>query len=219
MLVWLDLEMTGLDPDNDVIVEIASLVTDDELNILAEGPDLVVAAPVEKLDGMNEIVRRMHDRSGLRVAIGASAITVEEAEEATLAFIRQHVDKPKTAPLCGNSIGMDRRFLARYMPELEDYLHYRSVDVSSVKELCRRWNPAVYSAAPKQQSGHRALGDIRESVAELAYYREQFFRLAPPELSAGSGSGARSSAGSGAGAEAAGPAEPEVAPGTPPAAS
>ncbi len=172
--------MTGLDPDDDVIVEIASLVTDDDLTVLAEGPDLVVGAPAGKLEGMNDIVRRMHDRSGLREAIVASTTTVEEDEQATLAFVRQHVDKPRTAPLCGNSIGMDRRFLARYMPALEDYLHYRSVDVSSVKELCRRWNVAVYSAAPKKQSGHRALGDIRESVAELAYYREHFFRLPVP---------------------------------------
>ena len=179
MLVWLDLEMTGLDPDNDVIVEIASLITDDDLKVVAEGPDLVVTAPVEKLDAMNEIVRRMHNRSGLREAIAASTVTTEEAQEATLAFVRQYVEKPQTAPLCGNSIGMDRRFLARHMPALEEYLHYRSVDVSSVKELCRRWNPAVYSAAPKKQSGHRALGDIRESVAELTYYREHFFQVAP----------------------------------------
>lgn len=172
--------MTGLDPDNDVIVEIATLVTDDDLKILAEGPDLVVAAEAEKLERMNDVVRRMHDRSGLREAIAGATITVGEAEEATLAFVRQHVDKPQSAPLCGNSIGMDRRFLARHMPALEEYLHYRSVDVSSVKELCRRWSPAVYSGAPKKQSGHRALGDIRESVAELAYYREHFFRLPAP---------------------------------------
>jgi oligoribonuclease len=176
----LDLEMTGLDPDNDVVVEIASLVTDDMLTIVAEGPDLVLGAPPEKLAGMNEVVRRMHERSGLVEAIIASTVTVEEAAAATLEFVRQHVDKPQAAPLCGNSIGMDRRFLARHMPELEAYLHYRSVDVSSVKELCRRWNPAICSAAPKKHGGHRALGDVRESVAELAYYRDHFFHLPQP---------------------------------------
>jgi oligoribonuclease len=180
VLVWLDLEMTGLDPDNDVVVEIASLVTDDRLTIVAEGPDLVLGAPPEKLAAMNEVVRRMHERSGLLEAILASSVTVEEAAAATLEFVRQHVDKPQAAPLCGNSIGMDRRFLARHMPELEAYLHYRSVDVSSVKELCRRWNPAICSAAPKKHGGHRALEDVRESVAELAYYRDSFFRLPDP---------------------------------------
>lgn len=179
MLVWLDLEMTGLDPDNDAVVEIASLVTDDRLGIVAEGPDLVIGAPPAKLAAMSDVVRKMHERSGLLAAIPASQVTVEEAAERTLAFVRQHIEKPQTAPLCGNSIGMDRRFLARHMPELEAYLHYRSIDVSSVKELCRRWNPAVYAAAPRKLGGHRALGDIRESVAELAYYRDHFFQLAP----------------------------------------
>jgi oligoribonuclease len=179
VLVWLDLEMTGLDPDDDLIVEIATLVTDDALAIVAEGPDLVIGAPAEKLDTMSEVVRRMHERSGLLPAIRASQVTVDEAAAKTLEFVKQHV-KPQSAPLCGNSIGMDRRFLARYMPELESYLHYRSIDVSSVKELCRRWRPAVYSGAPRKTSGHRALGDIRESVAELAYYRDNFFSLEPP---------------------------------------
>jgi oligoribonuclease len=188
MLVWLDLEMTGLDPDNDVIVEIATLVTDDSLNLVAEGPDLVVAATSEQLESMKDVVREMHSRSGLLEEIKTSTLTVEEAGQQTLEFIRQHVPKPQSAPLCGNSIGMDRRFLARYLPELDLYLHYRSVDVSSVKELCKRWNPSVCYAAPKKANDHRALGDIRESVAELSYYRDKFFLL-PVEASEDSQAG------------------------------
>lgn len=180
MLVWLDLEMTGLDPDNDVIVEIATLVTDDNLAIVAEGPDLVVAAPPDRLQAMGEVVRSMHEKSGLLTAIRASTTTLEEAGKATLEFVREHVPQRATAPLCGNSIGMDRRFLAKYLPELETYLHYRSVDVSSVKELCKRWNPAISNAAPRKSTAHRALDDIRESVAELVYYRDTFFRLGEP---------------------------------------
>jgi oligoribonuclease len=180
MLVWLDLEMTGLDPDNDVIVEIATLVTDDDLKILAEGPDIVVSAAAERLEGMSEIVRGMHERSGLLEAIKASTITLEEAGKATLDFVRTHVPQKASAPLCGNSIGVDRRFLAKQLPELETHLHYRSVDVSSVKELCRRWNPKLASSAPRKSNTHRALDDIRESVAELAYYRDTFFRLPDP---------------------------------------
>jgi oligoribonuclease len=177
VLVWLDLEMTGLDPDKDVIVEIATLVTDDRLNIVAEGPDIVVSATAEQLEAMGDVVRQMHERSGLLEQIRTSTITVEQAGEATLEFIRQHVPKAQSAPLCGNSIGMDRRFLVRHLPQLDAHLHYRSVDVSSVKELCRRWNPKICQAAPKKANGHRALDDIRESVAELAYYRDTFFLL------------------------------------------
>jgi oligoribonuclease len=183
MLVWLDLEMTGLDIDSDVIVEIATLVTDDNLVIVAEGPDIVVSAPAERLDAMNDVVRTMHEKSGLLTAVQASTVSLEEAGLATLDFIREHVPQRSTAPLCGNSIGVDRRFLAKYLPEIETYLHYRSVDVSSVKELGRRWNPAVVSAAPRKTSMHRALDDIRESVAELAYYRDTFFRLPEPRPS------------------------------------
>lgn len=187
MLVWIDLEMTGLDPERHVIVEMATLVTDDDLKIVAEGPDLVIHASPEQLAGMDQTVRRMHSKSGLLALIEASTVTVEDASAATLEFVKAHLSKPQSAPLCGNSIGMDRRFLVRYSPELEDYLHYRSIDVSSVKELSRRWNPAVYAAAPRKASGHRALDDIRESVAELAYYRDTFFRL--PESEAADAAG------------------------------
>ncbi|MGC8626455.1 MAG: oligoribonuclease [Acidimicrobiales bacterium] len=176
MLVWMDLEMTGLDPARDVIVEIATLVTDDELDIVAEGPDLVIAAPSEALDAMDHVVREMHTRSGLLDAIAASTVTLGQAAQDTLRFVRQYVPEPRTVPLCGNSIGMDRRFLAAYMPELEAHLHYRSIDVSTIKELARRWYPAAFAAAPKKQGAHRALEDIKESVAELRYWRQAIFR-------------------------------------------
>ena len=157
----MDLEMTGLDPGRDVIVEIATLITDDELNILVEGPDLVVHQPDDVLAAMDPFVVDMHTRSGLLEAIKASTVTLEEAGAATLAFIREHVAEPRTVPLCGNSIGTDRRFLAAYLPEIEDFLHYRSVDVSSVKELVRRY-PSVRAARPRKAGSHRALDDIRE---------------------------------------------------------
>jgi oligoribonuclease len=176
VLVWLDLEMTGLDPDRHVIVEIATLVTDDELEIVAEGPDLVIAQPPEALEAMDEVVRRMHTSSGLLPLIGSSTVSLEEAGEATMAFVREHVPGPRTVPLCGNSIGTDRRFLARYLPNLEDYLHYRSVDVSTVKELARRWYPDALKARPEKDGRHRALDDIRESVEELRFYRDAVFR-------------------------------------------
>ena len=176
MLVWLDLEMTGLDPDRDVIVEIASLVTDDQLEIVAEGPDLVVHQPAAALAAMEEFVRTMHTRSGLLPRIEASTITLEEAGAQTLAFWKEHVAEPGTVPLCGNSIGTDRRFLARYLPELEGFLHYRSVDVSTIKELARRWYPGVLKDRPEKEGKHRALDDVRESVAELRFYRERVFR-------------------------------------------
>jgi oligoribonuclease len=175
MLVWMDLEMTGLDPGRDVIVEIATLVTDDELEIVAEGPDLVVAAPAELLDGMVDVVRDMHTRSGLLEEIKASTLTLEDAGRQTLAFIKEHVPDPRSVPLCGNSIGTDRRFLAAQLPEIEEHLHYRSVDVSSIKELARRWYPKIVLAAPRKVGNHRALGDIRESIDELRYYRERVF--------------------------------------------
>jgi len=176
MLVWMDLEMTGLDPDRDVIVEIATLVTDDDLAVVAEGPDLVVHQPPEALARMEDVVRTMHSASGLLSAIETSTVSLEEAGRATLDFIRTHAAEPRTVPLCGNSIGTDRRFLAAYLPDIESHLHYRSIDVSTVKELCRRWYPEAFAAAPEKKGGHRALDDIRESVAELAYYRSAVFR-------------------------------------------
>ncbi|MGH9067014.1 MAG: oligoribonuclease [Acidimicrobiales bacterium] len=176
MLVWMDLEMTGLDPARHVIVEMATIITDDDLAVVAEGPDLVIAARSEALAGMDETVRSMHTKSGLLDAIRGSTTTLEEAGAATLEVLRAHVPQPGTAPLCGNSIGTDRGFLATYLPEVDRYLHYRSIDVSSVKELCRRWYPADLKGAPRKAGGHRALDDIRESVAELAYYRKAIFR-------------------------------------------
>ncbi|MEQ8439075.1 MAG: oligoribonuclease [Ilumatobacter fluminis] len=175
MLVWMDLEMTGLDHTSDVIVEIATLVTDDELQIVAEGPDLVVHQPDDVLARMDPFVVDMHTRSGLLDQIKASTITLEEAGAETLAFIREHAPVERTVPLCGNSIGTDRRFLAAYLPEIEEYLHYRSVDVSSVKELVRRWYPDVLGARGWKQGAHRALDDIRESVSELQIYRDLVF--------------------------------------------
>jgi oligoribonuclease len=172
----MDLEMTGLDPRTDAIVEIATLVTDDDLQLVAEGPDLVVATSPEVLEGMSDVVRAMHTKSGLLDAVRASRVTLDEAGRATLDFLHQHIPQPGTVPLCGNSIGMDRRFLAEWLPDVERYLHYRSVDVSTVKELVRRWYPDAYAHAPKKAGGHRALDDIKESVAELAYYRAAVFR-------------------------------------------
>jgi oligoribonuclease len=175
MLAWMDLEMTGLDPARHVIVEIATLITDDDLNIVAEGPDLVVHATDEELGAMDDVVRAMHTRSGLLPAIQASRVTLAEAGAETLAFLRTQLPAPRTVPLCGNSIGTDRRFLAAWLPEIDEALHYRSVDVSTVKELARRWYPGSLSAAPKKHGSHRALDDIRESVTELRYYRSAVF--------------------------------------------
>jgi oligoribonuclease len=180
VLVWLDLEMTGLDPDRHAIVEIATLVTDDELEIVAEGPDLVVHQPPEVMAAMDDFVRQMHTKSGLLPLIEASTTSLDEARAATLEFVKLHVPEPRTVPLCGNSIGTDRRFLARYIPELEDHLHYRSVDVSTIKELARRWYPGVLKGRPDKEGKHRALDDIRESVEELRYYREAVFKPPTP---------------------------------------
>lgn len=171
----MDLEMTGLDATRDVIVEIATLITDDDLAVVAEGPDLVVHQPPDVLATMNDVVRRMHTKSGLLPAIEASTVTLAEAGDQTLAFLKQHIPNERTVPLCGNSIGTDRRFLAAYLPDIEEYLHYRSVDVSTIKELAKRWNPKVLRGAPRKAEGHRALDDIRESVNELRYYREALF--------------------------------------------
>ena len=175
VLVWMDLEMTGLDPAAHTIVEIATLVTDDDLAVVAEGPDLVVHVDDTALDAMDDVVKKMHERSGLTAAIRASTISLGDAGAETLEFIKAHVPERRTVPLCGNSIGTDRRFLAAQLPAVEDWLHYRSVDVSTLKELCRRWYPAVLKAAPPKKVSHRALDDIRESVAELAYYRQSIF--------------------------------------------
>jgi oligoribonuclease len=199
MLVWMDLEMTGLDPRTDVIVEIATLVTDDDLEIVAEGPDLVVHATEDELAGMDPVVVDMHTRSGLLTEIRASEITLADAGASTLEFIRAHVPEARTVPLCGNSIGMDRRFLAQYLPEIEEYLHYRSIDVSTIKELARRWYPEELSGLTKKSSAHRAMDDIKESVAELRYWREHVFRA--PD---GSGPGATAPDGPGAGSTPAG---------------
>jgi oligoribonuclease len=175
VLVWMDLEMTGLDHTSDVIVEIATVVTDDDLTIIAEGPDLVIHQHDDVLARMDPFVVEMHTRSGLLEAIRASAMSVEDAGAATLAFIREHAPEPRSVPLCGNSIGTDRRFLARYLPEIEDHLHYRSIDVSSIKELVRRWYPKIGQARPQKLGQHRALDDIRDSIDELRYYRERVF--------------------------------------------
>jgi len=180
VLIWMDLEMTGLEPAKDVIVEIATLVTDDDLTIIAEGPDLVVHQPDAILATMEPFVVDMHTKSGLLDAIRLSTTTLEEAGARTLAFIKEHATDPATVPLCGNSIGTDRRFLAAYLPEIEHWLHYRSVDVSSVKELVRRWYPGIRSDRPKKQGSHRALDDIRESVEELRFYRERVFVAPTP---------------------------------------
>jgi len=167
--------MTGLDPARHVVVEIATLVTDDDLRIVAEGPDLVIHASAEELAEMDDVVRTMHTSSGLINEIESSTTTREDAERATLDFLCTHLPGPAKAPLCGNSIGVDRRFLRHQLPALDGYFHYRSVDVSTVKELAKRWYPGIYGSAPSKNGAHRALGDIRESVAELAYYRARLF--------------------------------------------
>lgn len=180
MLVWMDLEMTGLDPARHVIVEIATIVTDDDLQVVAEGPDLVVHQPAEALDAMDDVVRTMHTTSGLLPAIEASTTTLEEAGRATMDFIQAHVPEARTVPLCGNSIGTDRRFLAVYLPTIEEHLHYRSIDVSTIKELTRRWYPKAFGSVPRKATAHRALDDIRESIEELRWYRQHVFQ-SPPE--------------------------------------
>ena len=176
-LVWLDLEMTGLDVRRHVIVEIAVLVTDASLTPLDEGIDLVVHQPPEALAEMDDFVLAMHTRSGLLPEIEASTLSLADAGAQALAYVGSHVDTPRTAPLCGNSIGVDRRFLDTYLPELEEYLHYRSIDVSTLKELCRRWAPVTYKGRPGKQETHRALLDVLDSIAELAYYRDAFLTL------------------------------------------
>ncbi len=179
-LVWIDLEMTGLDIRRHVIVEIAVLVTGADLVALDDGIDIVVHQPPEALAEMDEYVTTMHTRSGLLPAITASTVTLAEAGAAALEYVSRHVAEG-TAPVCGNSIGVDRRFLDAQLPALDGYLHYRSIDVSTLKELCRRWAPAVYRKRPGKQEAHRALADIHESILELAYYRDHFLVLPATE--------------------------------------
>ncbi|MDP8970964.1 MAG: oligoribonuclease [Actinomycetota bacterium] len=174
-LVWVDLEMTGLDPERDAVLEIATVVTDAALERVVEGPDLVIAQPEDVLARMEPVVADMHVKSGLVEAVRREGIPLAEAQRRTLAFVRAQVPEAGSAPLAGNSIHADRMFLRRHLPELEAWLHYRNVDVSTVKELARRWHPAVYEAAPAKSGGHRALADIRESIAELRHYRDRLF--------------------------------------------
>ena len=178
-LVWIDCEMTGLDLGRDALIEIAALVTDGDLRVLGDGVDLVIHADEPLLAGMPDVVRDMHARSGLTEEVRRSSVMLREAEERVLAYVREHVPDPRTAPLAGNSIATDRGFLTRDMPELDAHLHYRMVDVSSIKELCRRWFPRVFYAKPEKGLAHRALADIRESIRELDYYRRTLF-VAPP---------------------------------------
>jgi oligoribonuclease len=177
-LVWIDLEMTGLDLQRHRIVELAVLVTDAQLEVLADGLDLVVHQPPEALAEMEDIVRKMHAKSGLLAEIERSSLTLDAAGKEAIEYIKQFVPEAGAAPMCGNSIGVDRRFLDRYLPDLDRYLHYRSIDVSSLKELCRRWYPEAYKKRPSKTEAHRALDDIKESVAELRYYRDAIMR--PP---------------------------------------
>ncbi|MBV9022974.1 MAG: oligoribonuclease [Streptomycetaceae bacterium] len=177
-MVWIDCEMTGLSLRHDALIEVAALVTDSELNILGDGVDLVIQPPAEALETMPEVVREMHTASGLLDEL-PGGMTLAEAEKQVLDYVRTFVKEPRKAPLCGNSVGTDRGFLARDMPSLEQHLHYRIVDVSSIKELSRRWYPRAYYNSPQKNGSHRALSDIRESIAELCYYREAVF-VPPP---------------------------------------
>lgn len=177
-LVWVDCEMTGLDLRRDALIEVAALVTDMELNLLDDGIDVVIKPPQEAIDQMGDVVRQMHTTSALLEAL-PSGVTLAEAEELVLAYVRGHVPEARKAPLCGNSIATDRGFLARDMPAFDGHLHYRMIDVSSLKELARRWYPRVYYASPEKTGGHRALADIRESLDELRYYRETLFPPRP----------------------------------------
>jgi len=185
LLVWIDCEMTGLDLGKDKLIEVAALVTDPELNVLGEGVDLVIHADDAALDAMPPVVRDMHAKSGLTEEVRRSVITLAEAEEQVLAYVKEFVPNPRTAPLCGNSIATDRGFLARDMQALDAFLHYRMIDVSSIKELCRRWYPRVYFGQPPKGLAHRALADIRESIRELEYYRRTVFVPLPgPDVEA-----------------------------------
>jgi oligoribonuclease len=175
LLVWIDCEMTGLDLGRDALIEVAAVVTDPDLKLLDDGIDVVIHADDAALDGMADVVQQMHERSGLTTAVRESTVTLPQAEDIILEYVRRHVPEPNTAPLCGNSIATDRGFLARDMPRLDAHLHYRMIDVSSIKELTRRWYPRVYFGQPAKGLAHRALADIRESVRELEYYRRTVF--------------------------------------------
>ncbi|WP_120321467.1 oligoribonuclease [Catellatospora citrea] len=174
-LVWIDCEMTGLNLGSDALIEVAALVTDADLNVLGDGVDVVIHTDDAALDGMVDVVKQMHEKSGLTEAVRRSTVTVEQAEDMVLEYVTKYVTEPRTAPLCGNSIATDRGFIVRDMPRLDTHLHYRMIDVSSVKELCRRWYPRVYFGQPEKGLAHRALADIRESIRELRYYREAIF--------------------------------------------
>ncbi|ABG93239.1 MULTISPECIES: oligoribonuclease [Rhodococcus] len=174
-LVWIDCEMTGLRLGTDKLIEIAALVTDSELNVLGEGVDIVIHADDDALAAMPDVVTKMHENSGLTDEVRKSTVTLAEAEQQVLAYIREHVPVAGTAPLAGNSIATDRGFIARDMPDLDTYLHYRMIDVSSIKELSRRWYPRIYFGQPEKGLAHRALADIRESIRELKYYRKTAF--------------------------------------------
>ncbi len=177
-IVWIDCEMTGLDLDRDALIEVAALVTDSELNVLGDGVDVVIACDERALESMPDVVREMHTSSGLLDEL-ATGTTMREAQDLVMAYVREYVPDPRKAPLAGNTVGTDRGFLARDMPDLEQHLHYRIIDVSSIKELSRRWFPRAYYNAPKKNGGHRALADIVESIAELRYYRQAVFVPAP----------------------------------------
>jgi oligoribonuclease len=207
-LVWIDCEMTGLDLASDALVEIACIVTDGDLNAVDDGIDLVIKPPAEALETMPEVVREMHTASGLLDEL-PSGITLAEAQDLVLSYIRQHVPESRKVPLCGNSIATDRSFLARDMPELDEFLHYRMVDVSSIKELARRWYPRAYFASPQKHGGHRALADILESIRELRYYRDAIFVSLPgPDSATARQIAARYSGDANGGAAAGSPAEP-----------
>ncbi|HEU5128077.1 MAG TPA: oligoribonuclease [Glycomyces sp.] len=178
-LVWVDCEMTGLDPETETLIEIAALVTEPDLTPLDEGLDIVIACDPARLDAMGPVVTDMHAKSGLTEEVRAAETTLEQAENAVLEYVKQHVPEARTAPLCGNSIATDRTFIAKYMPRLDEHLHYRMIDVSSIKELARRWYPRVYYNQPPKGLAHRALADVKESVKELEYYRRTVFVALP----------------------------------------
>jgi len=200
-LVWIDCEMTGLDLARDALIEIACIVTDGQLVPVDDGVDVVIKPPAEALDHMAEVVRDMHTASGLLTELSAG-VTLAEAQEQILAYVRAQVHETRKVPLCGNSIATDRTFIARDMPELDSFLHYRMVDVSSIKELARRWYPRAYFASPEKHGGHRALADIKESIRELQYYREAVFVPQPgPDTATARGIAARFGAAAAAGQE------------------